>query len=100
MDAVDVIEDQCHAGAVPFLALTAQLAAALLQALGIQAALEVGALVVRVNDQDLVERTRRICSPQGAGARPGRVEVVRRDPPRRGVALDRPEVPSGVTKAE
>ena len=99
-DAVDVIEDQRHPRAVPLLALTAHLAAAVLDALGVEAPLEVGALVARVLYENLLERTYAVRMRRRSLPRAGRIEVLRRYPPRLGVALDRPEVATGGPQPE
>jgi hypothetical protein len=74
-----VVEDQRDPVTAPDLTLTAVLAHPLLDALGVQAALERRPAVARVLDEHFLERLRRC--PENVASHCGSIEVVCRDLP-------------------
>jgi hypothetical protein len=97
-DAVDVIEDQRHGLSTPLLSLPAQLALPAFHALAEQTPLQGSAVVVRVDDENLIEGSA-FGRPRIA-PRPVRIKVPGLDP----MALDQVpeclEVSSGRAKTE
>jgi hypothetical protein len=92
-DTVLVVEDHRHVLPSPHLSLVAQLTARFLQALFIEASLQVAARIGGVFDQDLAERA---LGPSDALHYAGIwVEVVGGDIPQRGVLLQSFRVPAG-----
>jgi hypothetical protein len=90
--AVDVVEDQRHRATAPELALIADLTPRLLDAVGEEPSLQVAAMVRRVLDEQLGERSWRPVQRRA----PHRVlvEVRCADAPQGDVLLDRPMVPA------
>ena len=98
--AVDVVEDQRHPLAAPQLALAAELAGALLQALAVQAALEVAAVVARSAHEDFRHAARPVGRAQSGDAPRHRIEVLRGDAGAPCEFLERAEVAAGGTEAK
>jgi hypothetical protein len=95
--AVDVIEHERHPGALPHLALAADLATRLLEALREQASFESHSGIGRVLDEHLGERRG---LAQGWSKVPPRIEVIRGDAPQSDVLLQGRVVPAGRPQPE
>lgn len=76
-DAVYVVEDQRHPSTIPLLALSAEFTLSPLQPSFVEAMLQPGSRVMRVRDQDLVERYR-VLAPRTA-PHPIGIKVIGRD---------------------
>jgi len=95
-----VVEDQRHPLAAPQFALAAELAGALLEALLIQAALEVAAVVARSAHEDFRQTARPVGRAESGDASRHRIEVLCGDAGAPCESLERAEVAAGWTEPE